>query len=79
MSSTAEEFVVDGPLAEQLVRRGVHVHAGDRVRLQLVSPPPSPPVDGDTLWDAFIGSAGTSGDPDLSTKAKEVVRADMGR
>jgi hypothetical protein len=78
VSNIPEEFVVDGQLAEQLVRRGVHVHAGDRVQLQLVSPP-SPPADGDPVWDAFIGSAGTSGDPGLSTKAKEIVRAEMGR
>jgi hypothetical protein len=29
-----QEFVVDGPLADELERRGVHVHVGDRVQLR---------------------------------------------
>jgi hypothetical protein len=31
-----QELVVDGPVADELERRGVHMHAGDRVQLQLV-------------------------------------------
>jgi len=44
MSNAAGEIVVDSRLAEELVRRGVHVHAGDRVRLELV-PAPRPGED----------------------------------
>jgi hypothetical protein len=39
MGSAADiphDLVVDGPLADELECRGVHVHAGDRLRLQLV-------------------------------------------
>ena len=34
--ASAHELIVDGALARDLERLGVHVHAGDRVRLQLV-------------------------------------------
>ena len=46
----AHELVVDGALARDLERHGVHVHAGDRVRLQLVE---SPSLAGgpDVRWD----------------------------
>ena len=36
-------------------------------------------ADRDEFWDAFIGSAGAGGDPDLSAKAKEILRAEMGK
>jgi hypothetical protein len=45
--------MIDAPLAEELERHGVHLHPGDRVRLQLVTERGS---DSDELWDAFIGS-----------------------
>ena len=46
----AHELVVDGALARDLERHGVHVHAGDRVRLQLVESP-SPAGGADVRWD----------------------------
>jgi hypothetical protein len=76
--AAAQELVVDASLVEELERRGVHLHAGDRVRLELVSSTDAPDTSRDELWDAFIGSGGDSGDPDLSVKAKEIVRAEMG-
>lgn len=82
--AAAHEVIVDAPLAHDLERLGVHVHAGDRVRLQLVEPLETDSGRGangstdDELWDAFIGSGGDSGDPDLSVKAKDIVRAELG-
>jgi hypothetical protein len=77
-AAAAQELVVDASLVEELERRGVHLHAGDRVRLELVSSTNTADTCMDELWDAFIGSGGNSGDPDLSVKAKEIVRAEMG-
>jgi hypothetical protein len=37
--ASAHELIIDGALARDLERLGVHVHAGDRVRLQLVESP----------------------------------------
>jgi hypothetical protein len=80
MSSAADapqELVVDGPLADELERRGVHVHAGDRVQLQLVH-------DQDrtdeqiAAWEAFVGSF-TSNEPDLAERSEEILRAELGR
>ena len=46
----AHELVVDGALARDLERHGVHVHAGDRVRLQLVEST-APTGDPEVRWD----------------------------
>ena len=72
-----QELVVDGPLADELERRGVHVHAGDRVQLQLV--PELEKTDEQTAaWDAFVGSF-TSGDPDFAERSEEILRAELGQ
>jgi hypothetical protein len=80
MSSAADapqELVVDGPLASELERRGVHVHAGDRVQLQLV--PDQERTDEQTAaWEAFVGSF-TSGDRDFADQSEEILRAEFGR
>jgi hypothetical protein len=47
--ATAHELIVDAPLAHDLERLGVHVHAGDRLRLQLVQP--SDPAVPGVRWD----------------------------
>lgn len=78
MSTAADlpyELLVDAPLAEELERHGVHLHAGDRVRLQLVADQESA---GDELWDAFIGSF-ESAESDLAERSGEILRAEFGR
>jgi hypothetical protein len=53
----------------------VHVHAGDRMQLQLVPELEEP--DGQTAaWDAFVGSF-TSGDPDFAERSEEILRAEL--
>jgi hypothetical protein len=81
--AAAQELVVDASLAGELERRGVHVHAGDRVRLELVrgldagtAETESPPRQ--SGWDAYVGRFSSS-EPDLARRAKEIVRAEMGR
>ena len=59
-----QELVVDGPLADELERRGVHVRAGDRVQLQLV-PELERTDDQAAAWEVFVGSF-TSDEPDLA-------------
>jgi hypothetical protein len=80
MSTAADapqELVVDGALADELERRGVHVHAGDRVQLQLV--PEHERTDEQTVaWEAFVGGF-TSGDPDFAERSEEILRAEFGR
>jgi len=78
MSTPADlphELLIDAPLAEELERHGVHLRAGDRVRLQLVSGRDS---DADELWDAFIGSF-ESDELDLAERSEEILRAEFGR
>ena len=80
MSAAADapqELVVDGPLADELERRGVHVHAGDRVQLQLVRDQERT-NEQTAAWDAFVGSF-TSGDPDFAERSEEILRAELGR
>src|SRR5262249_15381086 len=51
---------------------------GDKVRLEIVSPPvEADQAYVDKLWDAFIGSS-HSDDPDLASRAKQIVRDEMG-
>ena len=76
MSSVNEwDLVVpdDGAaLLAELRRHGVR--PGQRLHLRAVpdvEPNPDP-------WVSFIGSGGDSGDPDLSTNAKSIIRAEMG-
>lgn len=74
-SATEWDLVVpdDGAaLLEELRRHGVR--PGQRLHLRLVGD--DEPID--HSWDALIGSGGDSGDPDLSVKAKSIVRAEMG-
>lgn len=64
-----QEFVVDEPLAQWLERRGMRgVHAGDRVRLQLIQGEGS-----DEPLPAYFGSF-HSGEGDLSERVDEIVR-----
>jgi hypothetical protein len=78
MSSAADiphELVVDGPLADELERRGVHVQAGDRVRLELVGEVAQ--ADEQTAaWEAFVGSF-TTGEPDFAERSEEILRAEL--
>ena len=80
MSSAAHiphELVVDSPLADELERLGVHVHAGDRVRLELVVDQELPDEQA-AAWEAFVGSFAT-GDPDFAQRSEEILRAELGR
>jgi hypothetical protein len=80
MSSVADapqEIVVDGPLADELERRGVHVHAGDRVQVQLV-PEPEGSDEQTAAWEAFVGSF-TTEHPDFAERSEEMLRAEFGR
>jgi hypothetical protein len=78
MGSAADiphELVVDGPLADELERRGVHVHAGDRLRLQLV-PKQGRKDQRTAAWEAFVGSF-TSDDPHLAERSEDILRAEL--
>jgi hypothetical protein len=80
MSSAADapqELVVDGALADELERRGVHVHPGDRVQLQLV-PEHQGISKRSAAWKAFVGGF-TSSDPHLAERSEEILRAELGR
>ena len=76
MTSGAREWDMvvpddDSDLLEELRRHGVR--PGQRLRLQLV------PDTAESPWEDFIGSAGMTSDPDLSTNAKKILRDEMGR
>jgi hypothetical protein len=76
MSTSAQEWDTVVPedgavLLEELRRHGVR--PGQRLHLRAVPDAP------DSLLEDFIGSGGESGDPDLSTNAKQILRDEMGR
>lgn len=66
----------DAELLAELRRHGVR--PGQRLHLRAV--PDAEPSDtgSDEYWDAFIGSTGPGADPELSTKAKDILRSEMG-
>ena len=70
------ELVVDTEeLAEELQRRGLRgVHVGDRVRLELVHGGSERPGRPPPWMSSFH-----SGRSDLGRRAKEIVRAELGR
>jgi hypothetical protein len=75
MSTGAHEWDVVVPedgsaLLENLRQHGVR--PGQRLHLQSVPDSPDP------LLEEFIGSGGDSGDPDLSSNAKQIARDEMG-
>lgn len=71
-----QELVVDGPVADELERRGVHMHAGDRVQLQLVHDQDRT-GEQTAAWAAFVGSL-TSNEPDVAERSEEILRAELG-
>jgi hypothetical protein len=75
MSIGAEEFVVDGQLAEWLDRHGMHARTGDRVRLEIVSDPVD--IEHDEVWAGFVGRF-ESPEPGMARRAKDIVRDEMG-
>jgi hypothetical protein len=78
MSSSAEEFVVDGQLADWLDRHGMHARTGDKVRLEMVRDTAAgPDITEDEVWGAFIGRF-ESPEPGLARRAKEIARDEMG-
>ncbi len=72
----AHEFVVAPELAEVAERLGVPLHAGDRVRFEVVD------GEGDSTPRrrrlAWLGSV-SSGEHTLSERAKDDIRDGMGR
>ena len=75
------DLVVPDDGAELLAELRRHgVRPGQRLHLRAVPDPDEAggQADHDELWDAFTGSAGAGGDPDLSAKARDVLRAEMG-
>jgi hypothetical protein len=72
----AHEFVVAPELAEVAERLGVPLHAGDRIRFEV--------IDGDRSDTprrrrlSWLGSVST-GEHTLSERAKDDIRAGMGR
>jgi hypothetical protein len=77
MSDVPQEIVLDERLAGQLRRRGIQVHAGDRVRLQLVSKEEHNDQE-IGAWDAFVGGF-TSEEPDLAERSEDILRAELPR
>ena len=72
------EFVVAPELAEVAERLGVPLHAGDRVRFEVIS---GGEPDGDhssegTWPPAWVGSIKT-GETDLGVRAREILRAEF--
>lgn len=71
------ELVVDQPLAEELERRGLRgVHAGDRVRFELLH---GGGAGVGKPWPADWSGGFRSGRTDLGRRAKEIIRAEYGR
>lgn len=70
------DLVVPDDGAELLAELRRHgVRPGQRLHLRAVADDQRVP---DPLWDAFLGTGGDSGDPELSVKAKEIARTEMG-
>lgn len=78
-SDDAHEFVVARELAEVAKRLGVPLHAGDRVRFEVIEGGLSD--DGPTRrepWPpAWVGSIVTD-DENLASRAREIMRAEFG-
>ncbi len=71
----AHEFVVAPELAEVAERLGVPLHAGDRVRFEVIDGVQDSPRRRRLSW---IGSVST-GEHTLSERAKDDIRDGMGR
>jgi hypothetical protein len=77
------ELIIDGPLAQELERKGVHLHPGDRVRFEVLdggrhhelSSSPTPTGRPGLSW---IGSI-KNGPEDLAERSKEILRAELGQ
>jgi hypothetical protein len=75
------DLVVPDDAAELLAELRRHgVKPGQLLHLRAVPDPAeaSTSAGQDDPWDAFIGSTGPGGDPDLSANAKDILRAEMG-
>jgi hypothetical protein len=71
------EFVVEPKLAEVAERLGVPLHAGDRVRFEVVEGGRSDPTPRRRRL-SWLGSVST-GEHTLSERAKDDIRGGMGR
>jgi hypothetical protein len=74
------EFVVSAELAEAAERLGVSLHAGDRVRLEVIEGDMSD--DGPSRQEpwppAWVDSIHT-GETDLGVRARDILRAEFGK
>ena len=75
MSDVTQELVLDERLAGELRRRGFQVHAGDRVRLQLISKEEHNSHEIAAL-EAFVGSF-TSEESDFAERSEDILRAEL--
>ncbi len=75
----AYEFVVARELAEVAERFGVPLHAGDRVRFEVIDggQPGGGPGRRESWPPAWVGSI-TTDDEHLATRARDVLRAEFG-
>ena len=74
-SDGSVEFVVSHQVAEAARRDGVSLPEGHRVRLTLITSNDDEPVARDIPW---IGKA-RSGNGDLGSRTKDILREEMGR
>jgi hypothetical protein len=77
MSETLHDLVIDERLADELQRRSIPAHAGDRVRLQVVSEQERNNQEV-SAWEAFVGSF-TSRESDLAERSEDILRAELAR
>jgi hypothetical protein len=73
----AHEFVVAPELAEVAERLGVPLHAGDRVRFEVIEGGDDGPVRREPWPPAWVDSI-TTDDEHLAERAREVIRTELG-
>jgi hypothetical protein len=76
-AADAHEFVVAPELAEVAERLGVPLHAGDRVRFEVIQGGNDAPARREPWPPAWVDSI-TTDDEHLAERAREVIRAEFG-
>lgn len=76
----SHEFVVAPELAEVAERLGLPLHAGDRVRFEVIDGEATEggPASHPSWPPAWVGSIKT-GETDLGARAREILRAEFGK
>jgi len=76
---SSHEFVVSPELAEAAEHLGVPLHAGDRVRFEVIEgEQPATPSQREPWPPAWVNSIQT-GETDLGVRAREILRAEFGK